>query len=565
MEKSEIKSQLEQLLNAKLENEVVEFKKAENTFDFNDLGKYFSALSNEANLQGIEYSWLVFGVFENKKEHKLEITGTNFRNDTAKLQSLKKEIADKTTNRITFREIYEVEYKGNRVIMFQIPSAPQNIPVAFDGHYYGRDGESLVSLNIEEIERIRNQSNVYDWSKEIIRDATIHDLDEQAIAKARREFAKRNPKYVNEIDSWNTEKFLNKSKLTINGKITRTCFILLGKEEQEHYLDSAVKIRWNLKTLNNQDKDFEIFSIPLILAVDEVFKKIRNLKYRYLQEGTLFPDEVLRYEPYSIRESLNNAIAHQDYSKKARINVVEFEDDHLVFSNYGTFLPGSVERVVLKDAPEEYYRNLFLVEAMRNLDMIETQGGGIRKIFNYQRQRFFPMPDYDFSDGKVKATLIGKVINEDFARILAQNLNLSLEDIVLLDKVQKQQKVTEKERKYLRKCDYIEGRKGKIYLSYRVVKPTNDEDLMAQYVENKSFDDKHFKSMILEYIRKQGKASRKGIDNLILPKLSAVLSVEQKKNKVRNFLSALRLSGEIKCTEYGRWELNEFKRVLNEF
>jgi hypothetical protein len=32
------------------EDEVVEFKKAENNFDFDDLGKYFSALSNEANL-----------------------------------------------------------------------------------------------------------------------------------------------------------------------------------------------------------------------------------------------------------------------------------------------------------------------------------------------------------------------------------------------------------------------------------------------------------------------------------------------------------------------------------
>ena len=32
------------------EDEVVEFKKAENSLSFDDLGKYFSALSNEANL-----------------------------------------------------------------------------------------------------------------------------------------------------------------------------------------------------------------------------------------------------------------------------------------------------------------------------------------------------------------------------------------------------------------------------------------------------------------------------------------------------------------------------------
>ena len=45
------------------ENEVVEFKKAENNFDFDDLGKYFSALSNEANLRDKDFGWLVFGVY----------------------------------------------------------------------------------------------------------------------------------------------------------------------------------------------------------------------------------------------------------------------------------------------------------------------------------------------------------------------------------------------------------------------------------------------------------------------------------------------------------------------
>jgi len=108
--------------------------------------------------------------------------------------------------------------------------------------------------------------------------------------------------------------------------------IYIGKDESEHYLGSAdTKIRWVLKTLDNQSKDYEIFSIPFLLAVDQIFDKIRNLKYRYLPDGTLFPNEVLRYDPFVIRESLNNAIAHQDYSKCGRINVIEIEDDHLVF------------------------------------------------------------------------------------------------------------------------------------------------------------------------------------------------------------------------------------------
>ncbi|MDR3350388.1 MAG: transcriptional regulator [Prevotellaceae bacterium] len=439
--------------------------------------------------------------------------------------------------------------------MFQIPPAPKGIPIAFNGHYYGRDHESLVPLNIEEIERIRFQVNIFDWTQEIIPNVTINDLDKDAINKARIEYIKRNPVYANEINSWDDVKFLNKAKLTIKSKITRTAFILLGKEEEEHFLDAAVKIRWNLKTIDNEDKDFEIFSIPFILAVDKVYQKIRNLKYRYLKDCSLFPEEILRYDPYVIRESLNNAIAHQDYSKKARINVVEFEDDHLVFSNYGIFLPKSIEEVVLNDAPEEIYRNPFLVEAMKNLGMIETQGGGIRKIFNYQKQRYFPMPEYDFSDGKVKSVITGKIINEDFAKILNKNPTLLLEDILILDKVQKHKNITDDEFKYLKKYKFIEGRKGNAYLSFNVIKPTENENLQVQYIANRSFDDTYFKKMIVEYIKKFGKVKRNTIDNLIMPKLSTALNEMQKKNKVTNYLSALRRDRSIKSTGYGTWEL----------
>lgn len=327
------------------------------------------------------------------------------------------------------------------VWIFHIPKHQFRLPVYAHKKAWQRIDDNLVEMTKARLDAILTQTQINeDWSKVIINEATIDDLDENAILKARVEFKKRNPKYSDDVDNWSNVDFLNKAKLTIKGKITRTALILLGKDESEHFLDSSVKIRWNLKTLDNQDKDFEIFSIPFLLSVDEVYKKIRNLKYRYLREGTLFPDEVLRYEPFNIRESLNNAIAHQDYSKGARINVVEFEDDHLIFSNYGSFLPKSVEEVVLNDTPEEVYRNPFLVEAMKNLDMIETQGGGIRKIFNFQKQRFFPLPDFEFNDNKVKVTITGKILDENFAKIIIKNSNLGLDEIILLDKVQKQKK-----------------------------------------------------------------------------------------------------------------------------
>lgn len=512
-----------------------------------DLISYISSISN------MEGGNIILGI----EDKTLKIIGIQDFHDY-NIDNIKYRILGNCTNLSSegFDIVEYVTSDTNKIVwIVKVPKHQFRLPVYAHKKAWQRIGDNLVPMTKERLDNILNESLIIeDWSKKIIEGVSIEDLDEKAIKKARKEFIKRNPKYIDEIEKWDNIKFLDKAKLTIKGKITRTCFILLGKEEEEHYLDSAVKIRWNLKTLENQDKDFEIFSIPLILSVDEIYKKIRNLKYRYLREGTLFPDEVLRYDPFVIREPLNNAIAHQDYSKKGRINLVEFEDDHLIFTNLGTFLPKTVENVVLKDSPEEFYRNTFLVEAMRNLGMIETQGGGIRKVFNFQKQRFFPMPEYDFSDEKVKVTIVGKVINEEFAKILIKNPEITLEDTLILDKVQKRKKLTDDEFIYLKKKKFIEGRKWSNYISYNVIEPTKNKDLLADYINNRSLDDRHFKELILEFISKSGKAKRKDIDNFIIPKLSSALTDSKKKNKVTNLLSSLRMEGKIKSLPGYFWE-----------
>lgn len=534
----ELRQILQQLRNLTAENEIVEFKEAKNGYDFSKLGKYFSALSNEANLKGRPYAWLVFGV-ENKKH---AIVGSQFRTVRKDLDSLKSKIANKTTNRITFIEIYELSEPEGRVVMFQIPAAPKGFPIAFDGHYYGRDDEELSPLNLEEIERIRAQATTEDWSAAIVPDATIEDLDEEAVALARKNFKNKFPEEAEEVDGWNDITFLNKAKITIKGKITRTAVILLGKEESEHFINPAeTKIRWLLKDANGNDKDYAIFGCPMLLAVDKVYAKIRNLKYRYIKEGTLFPDEVNQYEPYSIREALNNCIAHQDYTRHGRVNVVEM-DDQLIFTNLGSFIPGSVEKVVKEDAPEEHYRNRFLATAMFNLKMVDTAGGGIKKIFNYQRERFFPMPDYDLSGGKVKVTISGKILDMDYARLLAKNKDLALEEIMMLDKVQKKKLLTDFEEKHLRSKKLIEGRKPNYYIGIKVAQKTGQK---AAYSKNKAFDKSYYLDLIEKAIREHKSLERSDVDDLLWKKLPDWMNEKQRKIKINNLLSELRKKNKI--------------------
>ncbi|MFZ2398122.1 MAG: RNA-binding domain-containing protein [Smithella sp.] len=532
MTNDELTETLNYLRGLPSESEVFEFKEAKNGYDFRKLGKYFSALSNEANLKGTPHAWLIFGI----KDKGRTIVGSHFRKERKDLDNLKGEIAAKTTNRITFIEVYELPLKDGRVIMFQIPAAPKGIPISFEGHYYGRDGEELSPLNLEEIERIRSQSMTEDWSAVTVHDANLNDLDPAAIAKARKNFKEKFSNLANDVDAWDDLTFLNKAKLTIKGKITRAAIVLLGRAESEHFIGRAeAKIRWVLKDAKGNDKDYHIESCPLLLAVDNIYSKIRNLKYRYLKEGTLFPDEVDQYEPFIIREAINNCIAHQDYTKGGRINVVEM-DDQLVFTNLGSFIPGTVEKVVREDAPEEHYRNKFLATAMFNLKMVDTAGGGIRKMFNYQRARFFPMPEYDLSKDRVKVTIIGKVLDLDFARVLAKKRDLDLDDIIALDKVQKKKVLTDAETKRLKSKELIEGRKPNYHISFDVAEKTN---MQAEYIKTRGLKDDHFKQLILEYLDKYKQASKEDIDKLLFDILPGVLDEDQRKNKIRNLIYAM--------------------------
>ncbi|MBV5296765.1 MAG: putative DNA binding domain-containing protein [Rhodoferax sp.] len=530
-------AKLPALLALSAENEVLEFKEAKNGYDFTKLGKYFSALCNEANLKRQPSAWLVFGVNDRR-----QVVGSSFRLTRKDLDSLKEEIANKTTNRITFIEIHEVAHTNGRVVLFEIPAAPRGLPVAFDGHYYGRDGEALSPLNLEEIERIRAQSTVEDWSAVIVPDASLADLDDEALAVARRNFKSKFPDKAAEVDGWDTPTFLNKAKLTIKGRMTRAALLLLGLEEAEHFLLPAeAKIRWLLKDHLGNDRDYALFGMPLLLAVDKVYAKIRNLKYRYIREGTLFPDEVDQYEPYAIREALNNCIAHQDYTLAGRINVVEREIS-LSFTNKGSFVPGDVRRVVMEDAPEEHYRNRFLATAMFNLKMVDTAGGGIRKLFLFQRQRFFPMPDYDLSGNRVMLTLTGKVLDMDYARLLARDASLTLQDIMALDKVQKRQALTGDEEKLLRDKTLIEGRKPNFFVAKSLAQQTGQK---ATYSKNIAFDKQYYLDLICKAVKEHGSMSRKDIDELLWNKLPDWMDDKQRKTKVGNLVAELRRANKI--------------------
>lgn len=483
------------------ESEVVEFKKAENNFDFDDLGKYFSALSNEANLRKLDFAWLIFGYDEKKHE----IVGTSYKNGEGALNNLKHDFSQHTTDGQTFREIIPIEVDGKRILMFKIPASPRNIVMKWKGIAYGRDGESLKPLNQSKQDEIRRQTPAPDWSAEIVPDATIDDLDEVAIAKARKMFKKVHGRIpAEEVNRWSTEEFLSKCELMVNGKLTRAAIILLGKMFSDSKLRPAVaEVTWTLRDEKQDVVDYEHFSVPFILTVDEILAKIHNLTLREMPGGTLFPDTMKQYDDYTIREALHNCIAHQDYTLRQRINFVE-NPGFLYYANGGSFIPGTLENALATNGPQRFFRNACLCKAMVHFNMIDTVSRGIKKMFTEQMERRFPMPDYEIDNEKkeVAVRIYGNAINERYTKLLKDNDTLTLHDCISIDAIQKGHRIDDEIAQDLLKRGLIEGEAPNYIISLGVAKASRQ---LPQYTKAKGLDKARLKQMVLQLLQNAGK------------------------------------------------------------
>lgn len=527
---------LSELLNqliAGWENEVVEFKRGKDGFSSSELGKYVSALANEANLRGKARGWLVFGVENGSRS----VVGSSYKENEEHLQADKMQVLNGTGS-FTFRDIHVLHHADGRVILFEIPAAPRGMPINWNGHYYGRANESLVALGQDKLDELRGQTLATDWTAQVVEGAGLEDLDPEALALARERFV---AKHANlNVSSWTDATLLDRARITINGQITRSALLLLGKAEAAWRLNPhPAEITWNLL---GEERAYEHFAPPFLLATSRLYAKIRNIQVRLLPENELLAHEVAKYDQKVVLEALHNCIVHQDYTRSARVIVTE-RPDRLVFENMGNFYEGVPEDYVAGDMRPPRYRNPFLAQAMTELNMIDHMGYGIHDIYQRQRQRFFPLPDFDLHDDNlVRLTIHGRIVDPAYSRLLMQRTNLDLVDVLALDRVQKQLPITDDAIKHLRRGKLIEGRKPNFHVSAQVAAATST---MADYVRTRAQDDEFYAKLLTDYLAGAGKASRKELDRLLVDKLSDALTIEQKFKKIANLLTKLRRQGRI--------------------
>lgn len=547
---------LEQLRGLPREAATVEFKS--NWDKPEDIGEYLSALANAAVLDRHDRAWMVWGM--DNATHAVQ--GTTFNPFKAKgegNQSLAMWLIQKTSPRPDF-QFHEVEHPDGRVVMLEM-HPPRTAPLAFKGVRYIRIDSHKTRLSEHPDKEARlweALGGTEDWTGQIVAEASLDDLDQAALDFARAKFteyliksepdASRHEQIRADAKAWEMATLLNKARITKQGRVTRSALLLLGRDESAHFLMPAdVKVSWILRDEQNRPVGGQHFAMPLLLASEAVFKRIRNVSLEYMPDGTLFPTPVSQYDPWVIREALHNCIAHQDYRLGGKVNVVE-HPDRLVFTNLGSFIPPSIEWMLEHQSPPEHYRNQWLIDGMVRLRMIDQLGSGIRRMFETQRARFFPLPDYTIdsdmsSKPRVEVSICGKILDVKYTQVLMTRRDLILSQVVLLDQVQKHRKISQAAVKSLRAAKLIEGRSPNYFISAKVAEWTGQK---ASYIHNRALDDNYYRRLIVEYLQKYKRASRKELDELLLPKLSEVLTPEQKQHKVKNIIQSLRRAGALR-------------------
>lgn len=531
------------------ETRSLEFKR--NYQDAQKLGRYISALSNGACLDNVEHAYLYFGV----ENETLSVIGTTFDASRTKAegnQDLEMYLRQMVSPKINF-VIDEFRYEGEkRVVVFKIPAAVKE-PTCFKYKPYVRVNSHTTELlpYTDWLRTIYNSNT--DWTAQIIESATIDDLDVDAISLAREGYKKRFPDLAEQTDKWSDVAFLDKANLTQGGKVTRTAMLLVGKREKVYKLDHIAQLVW--KCFQDGETFGDIYTIPYIKTTTELYRRIRNYRFKIFPHNTLIPAEVWKYDTRSILEGLHNCIAHQDYLCNERIEVRE-DKDKLTFANAGGFYDGTYDQYILGDKTPKSYRNPFLMKAMVNIKMIDSQGYGIHSLFVRQKERYLPMPDYcDTTDTHVVMHLPGTVIDENYSLMLLDKHDMTLTEAVLLDRIQKEQSVSDEAVKYMRKKGWIEGRRPHLYISKIVAQTTGQK---VEYSKHKGLDKKSCEVFLLNSLSDHARLTKKEISQLLWNVLPDQLTDNQKKNKIDYLLRLLHKRGDIKNVTNGsksEWSL----------
>jgi ATP-dependent DNA helicase RecG len=412
------------------ETEWVEFK--ENKANPEEIGENISALANSAGLLGLKQAYLVFGIHD--ITHK--IVGTKFKPSETKVgnEELENWLASSLRPYGDFK-IVEFEYiKDVRLVLIQI-DACKNTPIRFKNEAFIRVGSYTKPLkNYPEKERkIWSSTYEEDWSALATPGALIEDIDPKAITFMRKILGDitRDSRY----DSMSDYQLLNALQLLEKDVPNNTCIILLGKEDSaQRLLGDKAKIHWKYEDSKNNIVERKDFYAPYILSIEELKTNINRFNTN-LEDLTLFRQDIKQYNEKAVEELLVNSIVHRDWTINLWSEIIQ-SPLKVSFKNPGVFRANL--ELALKNNLRPEYLNPRLAGIFKRINLMEQEGGGLRKVYEAQLRKGIRVTSMLFTDAKppfVQFTLVGKIENYNFAKLVLAKSDIEFSDLLLLDKI----------------------------------------------------------------------------------------------------------------------------------
>ena len=428
------RKELEQILHRLLatgENEIIEFKEGGKHFKLCDIARYFSALSNEANLLGAQCAWLVFGV----RDKGRQIVGTSYGKAKGALNALRLQIRQ-ATGSVTFSAIHTLTVEDRRVLLFEIPPAPRGLPVFVSGLAYERNGDSMQPLSMSRLDAIRCQAPLEDWTAQPLPSASVADLDEEALNMGKRLFMTTlAPGLERELAAhWSTLSFLEHLRLVRSGRLTRAALLLFGRPSAWGQLSPhPAQIVVRIGSDSDAGPVCRLFGLPMLTALTKVLDLLapeqskdesgdesgdeagtaRTSAAPDSRNRPARPDSSDRPQtpqtPYTVdraalSEALINALLHQDYTACGRI-VVEQDGEGTSLISAGSFVRGRPADYLEGSTTPLITRNDCLVQAMMRLSISRGLGLGLARLWRRQVRLGLLPPEYHCEPDCVRLVL----------------------------------------------------------------------------------------------------------------------------------------------------------------
>ena len=341
------------------------------------------------------------------------VVGLDLRNNAVK------KLTDSVTARLGIHpviEIHEVEGKG--VVTVAIERS--RVPVAFDGRYYTRVGDTTREMFPDELREYFQQSIEWDG---ITGPYSLDDIDEETVRRflARANAAGR----LSSLDpAESVETVLSRLGLVRNGEISNGAIVLFGRDPHRYFPNCILRIgRFKRADIIIGDHEIGGNLFSQFEEGERVIRQYLGVRYDISEEAmqeSFERREIWNYPLLAIREALLNVLIHRDYFNNTVQTQVRIFDDHIRFHNPGHLPEGITVDMIVREH-YTYHRNPKIADIFCRAGLIERYGSGVERIIAAFFDADMPAPTFSSMPLGFILTMRKDTLNESSLREMGLN------------------------------------------------------------------------------------------------------------------------------------------------